>query len=429
MADINTEKIQNDDDSGEKEQENSTSNNTNPYFDTSSSDSDFELEFTCEVCKKTFSGIKPLRQHEKSGQHLKRVRKKEVEKKLAKKLEEDVAEDNEDVLDQIPFAVCKTCKKDFTGPESLEQHLKSSIHHKKMAASKLLKEIQDEDGHINLGKLRQKRKEMRSKKGTPIAVGKTSGNSSPSDASAHSGEEEGACAYSGPPRSDGSSDDDRIAETHEFECLECKKVFTGVSPWYQHLISKVHEKSLRQKELFDHLKIIGTMSKECSADQYLVQEDDDVILCKLCNVAFSGPESASSHLKSKKHTKNLELKKWKNAMKEERKEKINSSKMKKKASFESSGENNSEMKNKEYDQETTGSKTDLQENLNPAKKDTYVESSNATGGNPERKIKPDQDAFNDDKLQNEIDACSSSVNEEIVNQDKFNFQSFKETCI
>ncbi|GBM88289.1 hypothetical protein AVEN_2102-1 [Araneus ventricosus] len=456
---VNREVV-NDNETEEKQLESSIPENNNPYFDTSSSDSDFEFEFTCEICNKTFSGLKPLRQHEKGAQHLKRVRKKEIEKQLVRNLEDDSAGNKEDDLEQSLFAICKTCKKDFMGPESLQLHLKSSAHKKKMAASKLLKEIRDEDGHISLEKLRQKRKEKKSKNGVPIVVGKTSERFSRPDASEHPGETNGACGYSGPPlSSDDSSDDDAIAETHEFECLDCKKVFTGVNPWYQHLVSKVHEKTLKQKELFDKLGITGTsFSKESSTDQYLVQEEDDLITCRLCNVALSGPESARTHLKSKKHTKNLELKKWKKSMKENREGMKNSSKVKKRAYSESSVQKSSELRSEAHEQETEEREIDQQEDKQKfskseelsfghdghksvsevksspvVEKDTYLESSNATGDSSGARRTTDQDVANHDELQNQLEASPTCLNEDpsevTVIQDKPNLQSFQETYI
>ncbi|CAL1302077.1 unnamed protein product [Larinioides sclopetarius] len=453
MESSKREEVLNDDETKKREQESSIPEHKNPYFDTSSSESDFEYEFTCEICNKTFSGLKPLRQHEKGAQHLKRVRKKGIEKKLLRNLEDSV-ENEEDDLEQEFFAVCKTCKKEFMGPESLELHLKSSTHKKKMAAAKLLKEIRGDDGRIDLDKLRQKRKEEKSKKRVPIVVGKNSERFSLPSVSDDPGEISGACGYSGPPiSSDDSTGDDTIAETHEFECLECKKVFTGINPWYQHLMSKVHEKTLKQKELFDKLGITGSsFSEESSAVQYLVQEEDDVITCRLCNVALSGPESAGSHLKSRKHTKNLELKKWKKSMKQNREGMKNISKVKKRAYSESSVQNSSEVSSEAHEQETERREINQQEDkqkfskseelsfgldryqsisevksspiVDKVDRDPYLESSNASGDSSGAGRTTDQV----DELQNQI-KTSLSVSEVTAAQDKPNSKSFQETYI
>ncbi|GIX83373.1 c2H2-type domain-containing protein [Caerostris darwini] len=271
--------------------------NENSLSDESSSDSDFDFEFRCDPCSKTFSGIKPLRQHEKGSKHLRKIRQKLKEKEVANKLEESIQEDyDEDILLQPPFAICKTCKKEFMSPESFHQHLKSVKHAKKIAAAKLLESLKNEDG---LQKLKEKYKKTRK---TKCLKG-----------SEHFAE--GASGSSFHYSSDDSSNEDMIADTQEFECQECEKVFSGVNPWYQHLISKSHEKKLKQKELMNQLRDDAKVTVTEGSPL-----EEDVLVCDLCHVAFSGPENASTHIKSKKHAKQVTLKAWKKDWKKAAKE-------------------------------------------------------------------------------------------------------------
>ncbi|CAL1299376.1 unnamed protein product [Larinioides sclopetarius] len=192
MENLNKKKVLNDDETKEKQQESSILKNENPYFFPSNSDSDFECEYTCEICNITFLGLKFLREHEKGAQILKLVRKKEIKKKLVGNLEEDSVKSEEDDVEQTLFAICKTCKKDFMGSDSLELHLKSSAHKKKMARARHLKEIKDEDNHIDLKKPKQKRKG----KSKSLIPGKSSESFSDSDSSESTDGNNGADGYS-----------------------------------------------------------------------------------------------------------------------------------------------------------------------------------------------------------------------------------------
>ena len=62
----------------------------------------------CEVCQKSFSGEKSMEEHLRSEKHLKKV--------------------SQARLGFVPALECKPCKKEFSGQESLEEHLKSKKH-------------------------------------------------------------------------------------------------------------------------------------------------------------------------------------------------------------------------------------------------------------------------------------------------------------
>lgn len=270
--------------------------------DESSSDEslDLDLELKCETCSKTFTSLKCLVQHEKSGKHYKKLSQKKLEKEVNENIKGEISSEFSDfMLYPKPYAGCDICEKEFSGPESFHQHLKSKVHHKKVAKAKFLEQV-TEDGKIDKEKFKLIYKQKKTPQEGFHALG--------------------ASAYS-PTLEETESYDNVIAESHQFECLECEKVFTGVDPWFQHLVSKTHEKTLKQKKLLDRVTA-GPSSKSPSAESGVasssssqnldaIEVDGDVLICRLCHKSFSGPESAAAHLKSRGHAKNISFKEWK----------------------------------------------------------------------------------------------------------------------
>lgn len=274
-------------------QESATNSRINNIYSSDSDDSDFDLEYTCDVCNKSFSGVKSLRQHEKSSKHIKAVNRKKFKKELDDDLEklQDESGDLSDEFGYKPYAECKVCKKEFSGVEPYRQHLKSKAHRKKKILQKVISEL-DKDESDDEEKPKNSTKHRKQSKAEVLES----------------------------PRSD--SDDSTSSESSEiFECKECDKVFSGLEPYYKHKFCKSHKKKLKQKELIKEFTSEAA-SDEGNTDGKSIIESDGVLTCILCRKAFSGPESALVHSKSRRHKEMLEFRKWKKEKKlEEKREK------------------------------------------------------------------------------------------------------------
>ncbi|XP_035220537.1 zinc finger protein 346-like [Stegodyphus dumicola] len=279
----------------------------------SSDDSDSDEEYICTLCSKTFSGVIPLKQHEKSGSHLRKKMKKKLEKKLEKeivKLEklEDNEEENLDFIKE-PFAACKTCKKSFGDPLSYHKHLISKKHKRKAFEAKLLHQVKS-NGNIDSEAL----KKMFHKKADPTKEGK--------DNTQASGAYEDILndlkiKLSVSKAESKSSESDSSDDAEEFNCTVCDKYFGSLVTYFQHMTSKSHKKKLKQNKMLEQLTK-SEKESEVVVDISSIDTEDDILMCKPCSVAFSGPESAFAHLKSKGHKKKLEVLKWKRSHRQKR---------------------------------------------------------------------------------------------------------------
>ncbi|GIX83370.1 c2H2-type domain-containing protein [Caerostris darwini] len=204
--------------------------NEKSLSDGSSSDSDFDFEFRCEPCKKTLFGhktFKTARKRLKAPQENQAKAKRKRSSQQIRSIQEDY---DGDILLQPPFAICKTCKKEFMSPESFHQHLKSARHAKKIAAAKLSKNLRKEDG---LQTLKEKHKKTR--KAASVFVGVSIGEKTSEYLKRSDHLAEGASGSSFHYSSDDSYNEDMIADNQEFESQECKKIFSGVNPWYHQI--------------------------------------------------------------------------------------------------------------------------------------------------------------------------------------------------
>lgn len=267
----------------------------------SDSDSDqSESEYVCDVCSKKFSGYIPFKQHEKSSKHLKALLKKKREKKLLDKItvaEKETDNDDELFLIKEPYAICKPCDKQFGTPESYHLHVVSKAHKQKVMQASILDQVKD-NGEINVEKLKDFYK-----------------NKKTVDDDTEDLLEDGIAALK--VKDDDDDDDDEGSE--EFECKDCQKSFSGMIPYTQHILSKVHAKTVKRNKLLQKIapKDIEYAAESNLRDLSTLVVEDDILLCQLCSAPFSGPESAMMHLKSRGHAKKLE----KFIRKQERKQK------------------------------------------------------------------------------------------------------------
>lgn len=241
----------------------------------SSSDSNSDSEYECDICDKAFSSYLPFKQHLKGKKHAKAVLRKKKEHKLAKI---ETTESEEEHFIQEPYAECKICKKEFGGPEAYVQHLKCKKHKQKVLEASILEQVQEE-GKINADKLRDL---CRNKRTTDSVL---------EDA------KEKITSL--------TLEDEDGKKEEEFECKECEKIFSGLIPYTQHLTSKTHSKKVEKKNLL-HKVAPGTSKEDENSKVNTLCTEDDVLVCKVCSTSFSGPENAVTHMKSKKHAKNVE---------------------------------------------------------------------------------------------------------------------------
>ncbi|KFM60020.1 Zinc finger protein 346, partial [Stegodyphus mimosarum] len=276
----------------------------------SSDDSDSDEEYICTLCNKTFSGFIPLKQHEKSGSHLRKKLKKKLEKKLEKEIVklEKLEDDEEENLDFIkePFAACKICKKSFSDPLSYHKHLISKKHKRKALEAKILDQMKSNDSEAL--------KKMLQKKADPTKERKNNtGASDPYEAILNDLKVKLSVAKAEGKSSESDSSDD----TEEFSCTDCDKYFSSLGNYFQHMTSKSHKRKVKQNRMLEQLTKSEKKS-EVFVDISSIDTEDDILMCKLCSVAFSGPESAFAHLKSKGHKKKLEVLKWKRSHRQKR---------------------------------------------------------------------------------------------------------------
>ncbi|XP_035214488.1 zinc finger protein 346-like [Stegodyphus dumicola] len=101
-------------------------------------------------------------------------------------------------------------------------------------------------------------------------------------------------------------------ESRNLQCRSCKKRFSGIIPFNIHLKSAAHKKSVRKSAILTELQTKHpelVMRPAVDRDNSKVE---DMLVCTVCHVGFSGPESAVSHFRSEKHVKKTKLKRLSN---------------------------------------------------------------------------------------------------------------------
>lgn len=266
--------------------------------DSESNNSD-EDELYCDVCDKNFTSYISYKSHVKGRAHAKNLKKQKLKKELDDMPEVIKKESKGNVSDEDdkPYAKCSICQKEFYGPESFKLHAKSATHLKKVKQAKMLDALKkDETENFD-------DKEIYSK--CEVCKKQFSG----------------VVPYQIHIKSNvhkKNLEKKKIAEelkefctkTDEgYVCKECKKIFTNPFALKQHLDNNSHEKQKAKEELAeflgDHPEIVFVSSYDKTASENESDSDETdsmyFLVCKLCDVSFTGPESAKAHVKSKKH--------------------------------------------------------------------------------------------------------------------------------
>lgn len=324
--------------------------------------SDSGEELYCEVCDKEMSGYISYMAHIKGSVHAKNLRQHKLREKV--KMMEGFVED--DLLDgeeeddnlQKPFARCKTCCKTFSGPESYEQHVNGANHKKKLRQLKVIESLKkDEDTENGVGDDESYSKcEVCNKTFSgpvPYKVHLMS--------SVHFRELQRVKA-----EKELEEYFERDADGTKLVCKECKKTFSDPLSLKSHLSNNSHGKQKVKDEMFGFVASNPEIVAVKSVQNLSSDEDEETnekenfqnghyfLVCKLCHMSFSGPESARDHLESKKHVKVKNEKAERKILKEKLKDKQNG-----RPAIDSKASEIVDMENSRKDPSTNGEKKGL----------------------------------------------------------------------
>lgn len=282
-------------------------------------DSEDSNDIHCEVCDKDFTGYMSFASHMKGSVHAKNVKKQKLKQQLENMpevLDKEKGESgSDDDMLQKPYARCSKCQKEFSGPENFKLHMKSATHLKKVKETEALKKLKTDEArnsddeefyskcdvcHKSFNGVRSYHIHMQSRvhKRTleKIKVAE---------------EIKEFCA-----------NDNFDAG---YVCKECKKTFSDPLAFKSHLQNNSHEKQKAKDALVEFLHaypeivFVAPFDEEDSGDESDESKSDFYLICKLCHVSFSGPESAQDHVKSKKHINIKKEKKMLKLLKEQKK--------------------------------------------------------------------------------------------------------------
>ncbi|XP_054714050.1 zinc finger protein 14-like [Uloborus diversus] len=273
----------------------------------SESDEENGSEIQCDVCQKSFSGHVPYYTHLKSNIHAKNLKKKKLQEQMKGLPEvlnhddekEESGKDDDDAIIPKPIAKCETCQKVFYGPESFHQHMKSSVHKKKIQQKAIVDTFNSQD------------KENNENAFTCADCSKSFSGPIPYmihlKSATHEKEVNKAQVASEIKEFCKETDD-----KHIFVCKECEKKFTDPFALKAHLASNDHEKQKAKKEILQFLSSHPEiMMVEPVENLDSDEEADDLFffVCKVCKVSLTGPESAKLHVSSKNHVSTMKNRK------------------------------------------------------------------------------------------------------------------------
>ena len=105
---------------------------------TNTLDKQVSMELYCELCQKSFTGAESMREHEQSQKHRRKVEALNTEDLNCEKVVNVSAPLNSvDEKQSSGAKECKLCQKTFSGQQSMEEHLNSQKHLKKLSQARL----------------------------------------------------------------------------------------------------------------------------------------------------------------------------------------------------------------------------------------------------------------------------------------------------
>lgn len=262
-----------------------------------------DTEFHCKDCDMTFSGHKPYMEHKHGSVHEKNVKKRVLKEKMKDtpglSIEEEKYE--EDGFTLKPVAKCTLCNKDFTGIEAFKNHMDSKPHKKKLREQKIADHFKNDKKDHSLDEDFYTRCEICDKGFSGFQPFYEHMNSL-----AHEKTEKRIQAIQEIKSlcTEDSTDSKLI-------CKECQKPFTDPAAFKAHIANNSHEKYKIKDKILELVNTHPEIIAGKTIKNEFVDEDENeefqvgnlLMVCKLCHTAFSGPENALDHLKSKKHLK------------------------------------------------------------------------------------------------------------------------------
>ncbi|KAF8767434.1 hypothetical protein HNY73_020398 [Argiope bruennichi] len=293
----------------------------------------------CDVCVKSFTGLVCFKQHEASEKHKKKMQmisgwenfQKHVnslehaimiQRKSGDLLDQSISntfklktENNQlmestipsinPVITLKPYAECKPCQKQFSGPEPYQQHLASAGHFKKCGHSKIMlndeADSKVEDAKINSNLYNDPQSSISAFARCDICQLSFTGLL-PYQMHLESDSHRKKVGNQLP----GSSFDENLSA---LKCDICSMTFSGPIPYQQHLISNGHKKKINASGLSTQLTTTGSLFPLESTAKAIEQcnINDPRWYCDVCKKQCSGPIPYNSHLISRDHSKKLRI--------------------------------------------------------------------------------------------------------------------------
>ncbi|GFT87995.1 zinc finger protein [Nephila pilipes] len=282
-----------------------------------------EQQYHCSVCSFSVSGFSNYQMHVNSLEHANMIRINyertsncgDVDNKQAIPKSTITTKSSMTVI--APFAECKPCNKQFSGPEPYQQHLASAAHKKKCGVHSSF-QIQKDQNFVSKKLLRDSEQavstcyssdvitlpfvkceicKMQFKDGTLYELHLESANHR---------EKTGARVL---------LKSDTIGNSETFQdytkCIICDMIFSGPQPYEQHLQGKSHKKKieLAKKKGIDFQSVAPEStshnSVKCKEECNTATVPNSC--CDVCKKQCSGPIAYKEHILSKGHGQNLRI--------------------------------------------------------------------------------------------------------------------------
>lgn len=288
--------------------------------DNEESDDGADSDLRCAVCEISCNNYVSYASHIKGSTHAKNVKKQKLKHQLGG-MPEVLAEgqksksDDEDIAPKA-YARCSSCRKEFFAPESFQMHLKSERHLSKIKLMKAMKKMKVDEGKGSDDEEFYKQCDVCHKS-----------FSGPAPYHIHM---KSTAHKKGVEKKRVSAQLKEFCANDDFDagytCKECAKTFPDPLGFKAHLENNSHEKQKAKKALAEFLKaypeivFVIPFGKEDSDTEDSNEESDSkyYLICKICNMSFSGPESAQDHVKSKKHVSTKKEKRLRELLKQQK---------------------------------------------------------------------------------------------------------------
>ncbi|GBN25921.1 hypothetical protein AVEN_83310-1 [Araneus ventricosus] len=277
-------------------------------------------QFHCPVCMVSISGLDNYQKHVISLDHALKVQKKNgdlLSQSLSSTFElkternqpmESTVSLTSPIKVVAPFAECKPCQKQFSGPEPYQQHLVSAGHKKKCGSSNAI--MQSNETNFSVGNEKINNNSLNDPQ-SPVSeddlnkmVPQPFFDQSVSNTFELKTERnqlmESPVSLTSPMK----------VVAPFAECKPCQKQFSGPEPYQQHLVSAGHKKKCGSlNEIMQSDETDFSVGNEKINNNLLLgssfAENQSVFKCDICVMRFSGPVPYQQHLVSNGHKKKI----------------------------------------------------------------------------------------------------------------------------